>query len=305
MSHPAVQHAGGVAGAGAGAGTGNFPVQPSNQRSPVAIAIANYLFQNPVLKQRIGLFDNERDIEFFRFKRLVRALVSEDYKNKQANPKNGLVPITSEVEAQKVLVLLIQNQLILPVKKLHYAEVKAKRWKPNKSKPTLIRSEKAFVDPDAYYAWLYSKPNPYIILYSILAVIVVFAIILFPLWPPFMKRGVWYLSMAALGLIGLFFAIAIVRLIIYVISLVAFPKPFWLFPNLFEDCGVIESFQPVYAWEEPKKSKKSKKSKSKSKATTSNESNEASSSGVTSGAQVSNGSVTTQKRKVVLEEVQE
>ncbi|EGW34943.1 uncharacterized protein SPAPADRAFT_58071 [Spathaspora passalidarum NRRL Y-27907] len=227
-------------------GNGGVQIQVSEQRTPVAISIANYLYQNPIMKQRTGLLNNTTDIDFFRYKRFERALLSDDYKNKQQNPKNGLIPINDAVEVQKVLVMLIQNQMLLPLNKLHYADIKAvKGWKPNKQKPTLKRSDKAVIDPDAYYGWLYQKPNPFILLYSILAIAGVFAVILFPLWPRIMKRGVWYLSMAALGLIGLFFATAIVRLIIYIISLVAFPKPFWLFPNLFEDCGVLESFQPL------------------------------------------------------------
>ena len=48
--------------------------------------------------------------------------------------------------------------LLLPLQKLHYAEVKAvKGWKPNKEKPTLKRADKAVMDPDVYYGWLYQN----------------------------------------------------------------------------------------------------------------------------------------------------
>ncbi|KAK6882878.1 Translocation protein SEC62 [Candida tropicalis] len=284
---------------------GQFQVPTSTQRSPLASNIANFLFQNPILKQRTGLLNNTSDIEFFRFKRFQRALLSDEYKEKQKNIKNGLIPINNIQDIQNVFVLLIQNQLILPVTKLHYAEIKqVKGWKPNKEKPTLKRAEKAAMDPNAYYGWLYQKPNPFILLYSVLAIAGIFAVILFPLWPNFMKRGVWYLSMGALGLIALFFLTAIVRLIIYIISLVAFPKPFWLFPNLFEDCGVIESFQPVYGWEEPKKKKSKKKSPKKSDGTPITEEKVGSNETKTTGSEVSNNS-TAGKRKVTLEEVEE
>lgn len=247
---------------------GQFQIQTTGQRSPVATRIANFLFKNSILKQRTGLLDNTNDLDFFKYKRFERALLSEDYKSRQQNPKNGLPPISNAQEVQRIFILLIQNQLILPVTKLHYAEVKAiKGWKPNREKPTLKKAEKAVIDPNSYFGWLYTKPNPFILLYSILAIAGVFAVILFPLWPTFMRRGVWYLSMGALGLIGLFFATAIVRLIIYIISLVAFPKPFWLFPNLFEDCGVIESFKPLYGWEEPKQKKRKGKKTKKNKKT--------------------------------------
>ncbi|RLV94315.1 Translocation protein SEC62 [Spathaspora sp. JA1] len=281
-----------------GAGQNGVQIQVSPQRTPLATSLANYLYQNPIMKQRTGLLSNTTDLEFFRYKRFQRALLSDDYKSKQSNPKNGLIPINDTTEVQKVLVMLIQNQMILPVQKLHFDEIKAvKGWKPNRAKPTLKRSDKATIDADAYYGWLYQKPNPFIWLYSILAIVGVFAVILFPLWPRVMKRGVWYLSMGALGLIGLFFVTAIVRLIIYIVSLVAFPKPFWLFPNLFEDCGVIESFQPLYGWEEPKKSKHKRGKKKVGEVVEPIEPSK------TSGSEIS--STSAEKRKVTLEEVEE
>lgn len=73
---------------------------------------------------------------------------------------------------------------------------------------------------------------------------------LFPLWPLFLRQGVWYLSMGMLGLIGLFFAMAIVRLILFIITIFAAPPGLWLYPNLFEDVGFFDSFRPVWAWQE-------------------------------------------------------
>lgn len=275
------------------------PITTSNQRSQVAINIANYLKDNQILKQRTGLLNNSEDVEFFRYKRLARALLSDDYKTKQANHKNGLIPIADEQEAAKVFITLIQSQFVIPVEKLHYNEIKQanKSWKPNKTNPTLKQSTKANIEPNAYFVWTYNKPNPFILLYSILLLVGIFTIILFPLWPNFMKIGVWYLSMGLLGLLGLFFLIAIIRLIIYIITLLVLPRAFWLYPNLFEDCGVLESFQPLYGWDEPKKSKKkSKSSKSASKP-------ETESSGAATGVKPTENAPT--KRKVVLEEVDE
>lgn len=275
-------------------------VPMAQQRSPIALNIARFLKGNKILKERVGLMNNTDDFDFFRYKRLIRALLSDEYKAQQSNPKNGLPDIPNEQEAQKVSVMLMQNQMFVPIHKLHYAEIKQVRgWKPNRTKPTLKRSDKAALDSDAYFAWTYTRPNPYILLYSILTIAAVFAVILFPLWPNFMKRGVWYLSMGALGLIALFFATAIVRLIIYIISLVAFPRPFWLFPNLFEDCGVIESFKPLYGWEE-KKGKKAKKAKKGGPV--SETVGEKVEGAKATGASASEGAV---KRKVTLEEVDE
>jgi len=70
-------------------------------------------------------------------------------------------------------------------------------------------------------------------------VAVVLAGVMFPLWPLPMRIGVWYLSMGVLGLIGLFFATAIVRLILWCVTVVVLKPGIWLFPNLFADVGFV------------------------------------------------------------------
>lgn len=82
------------------------------------------------------------------------------------------------------------------------------------------------------------------------ALALVFTVVMFPLWPLKLRVGVWYLSMGALGLLGLFFAMAIFRLILYGITVVILPRGFWLYPNLFEDVGFFDSFRPVWGWQE-------------------------------------------------------
>ncbi|KAM9903108.1 hypothetical protein OXX79_003558 [Metschnikowia pulcherrima] len=281
-----------------GTASGESQVPLTQQRSPVVMNVANYLRGNPTLKMRGGLLNNKEDVEFFRFKRLQRALLSDDYRQKSANARNQLLPIPNEQEVAKIFVMLISARLLVPVEKLHYKDIrKVRGWEPVKEKPTLRPIGKATLDADAYYAWTYQKPNPYIVLYGFLMLAAVFAVILFPLWPRFMRVGVWYLSMGCLGLLGLFFAMAIVRLIIFVVTFLALPNAFWLYPNLFEDCGFFESFQPLYAWSgtSTKKSKKKKAAKEKAEVSSPNEA-------TASGVEKSTGAV---KRPVTLEEVEE
>lgn len=101
-----------------------------------------------------------------------------------------------------------------------------------------ITPQQLFV-PDEYYAW-FVDPNP---IKSLLAagamVAVVLAGVMFPLWPLKMRIGVWYLSMGVLGLIGLFFATAVVRLILWCATVVVLKPGIWLFPNLFADVGFV------------------------------------------------------------------
>lgn len=86
-------------------------------------------------------------------------------------------------------------------------------------------------------------------LYGTGVLLITLAGVMFPMWPYELRVLVWYLSMAALGLLGALFVLAIIRLIIWVGTLVFMGKGGWLFPNLFADVGIIESFQPTWEWE--------------------------------------------------------
>lgn len=293
----------------AGAGmAGGQPVPLNQQRLPLVMNVANFLRSNKTLKMRTGLMNNKEELDFFRFKRLQRALLSDEYKQKSADPKNQLVQIKNEQDVAGIFVKMIQARLLVPVDKLHYQQIKeVKGWKPNKQKPTLRPSQQATVEDDAYYVWVYQKPNPYMLLYAILMLVGVFAVVLFPLWPVFMRVGVWYCSMGLLGLLGLFFAMAFVRLIIFVVTYLTMPQAFWLYPNLFADCGFFESFQPVYSWsktaEEKRLLKEKKKNRKQGSAKIEEVSEEAGSdAAVSSGVEKSTGAT---KRTVTLESVDE
>ena len=70
-------------------------------------------------------------------------------------------------------------------------------------------------------------------------ILLMLAGVMFPLWPSSMRVGVWYLSIGLLGLIGAFFGLAIVRLIIWCVTTVTMSPAIWIFPNLFEDVGFV------------------------------------------------------------------
>lgn len=123
---------------------------------------------------------------------------------------------------------------------------------------------------DGYYMWIWEGSQLKVYLGAIALVAVILAGVLFPLWPNFLKLGVWYLSVGVLCLVGVFFGIALIRLLLYIITYPVLPRGFWLFPNLFEDCGIIESFIPLYGFDpvkEKKKSSSSETSKTKDSAT--------------------------------------
>lgn len=224
-----------------------------------ALAIASLLRHHKELKQRKGLFQT-RQVDFFRYKRFVRALKSPEYAKKSAAQPDIYPPVIEEgktdeeadVKARLLFVALIRAQLVLPCSKLNSAQSKQQGLKLNKEYPNLVLSTKAALQPDEYYVWNYNPKT----LMDYLAVIGVVAAILtlvcYPLWPYCMRRGSYYVSLGALGLLAIFFVIAIIRLIIYLFSLTFANQKggFWIFPNLFEDCGVIESFKPLYGFGE-------------------------------------------------------
>lgn len=285
----------------------------SKEKNPIAIAVATAVRKNALLKQRQGILSTTKNkTDFFRFKRFVRAIQSDDFKKKIAKSGKNVPPIPDETNAiNQVFIMLIQNQLVVPVTKLKTQDAKKQGYKIDKETPALELSTKAVLQADAYYAWNYDPPNPYMLLYSILVVCAIFTVILFPLWPFWMRKGVWYLSTGLLCLVGLFFVIAIIRLIIYLFSL-GMSQQFWLFPNLFADCGVLESFKPLYEWENPgavgKKGKKAGKNRKSSDKTTEKATEKTTTSPApqeTSTTAAKPTETSTKKRTVTLEEVRD
>ncbi|XP_055332009.1 LOW QUALITY PROTEIN: translocation protein SEC62-like [Paramacrobiotus metropolitanus] len=136
-----------------------------------------------------------------------------------------------------------------------------------------LHSQQVFLDSEDAYVWVY---EPTSILNVVMGVGLVFGAIgicLFPLWPPIVRQGVYYLSLLAVGLIGLLITVSLLRYVVFAIvwGVTMGRVHFWYLPNLTEDCGFFESFVPLYSCTKPSqedknKSKKDKKSgKSKEK----------------------------------------
>ncbi len=156
--------------------------------------------------------------------------------------------VNSHQKAIEVFAKMPINRMALRVSKLTTSEAREKSLKPQRDAPCLELITHQEFGPDMYYVWLYEKVNPMSYVYGALVILGIFSVVLFPLWPVFMRKGVWYLSVAVMGLIGLIIFIAILRLILFAITVVVLPQGFWLFPNLFADVGFFESFVPLYGW---------------------------------------------------------
>lgn len=199
-------------------------------------------------------------------KSAIKALLSPAYAKLKGVPK-----ITTEAEAIATLATVNSFAFFLRVQRGAPSGSSA-------SSPKVLQviPEQRFA-ADEYYVWFFEGSQWTTYAGAILMVGVMLAGVMFPLWPPIMRQGVYYLSMGMLGLIGLFFGIAIVRLIFYIITVVVASPGIWVFPKLFADVGFVraldsarlfwiyishlqvESFIPLWEWDLPKKKTKKKK----------------------------------------------
>lgn len=235
------------------------PIQPGPPK-PEAIAVANFL-KSQDLKPRTVIHDEKRK-DMFRVMRAIRALHSPAYQ--KARAKNPLLPeVHDRASAENTFKLLPLSLLALRVSKVdpEHGHEGHNHAKPKRVKGlwTVRIEQHQEANDDNYYIWLYEGSQWKQKLYAAGALVLVIAVVLFPLWPLFLRQGVWYLSMGMLGLIGLFFAMAIVRLILFIITMFTAAPGLWLYPNLFEDVGFFDSFRPVWAWQETPEDIKAKK----------------------------------------------
>jgi translocation protein SEC62 len=228
--------------------TQQVPVNPNSPKDPKAIAVAQFL-RSQNLKPRTCIMDGQRK-DMFKVKRAIRALESPAYE--KARKKNPLLPpVTDRASAENVFKLLPLSVLALRVSKVDphagHGHGKTKRVK---GLWTVKIEQHQEADPMMHYVWLYEGPQWKQKAMAAAVVAGIFAVVLFPLWPIMLRQGVWYLSVGMMGLLGLFFAMAIFRLILFCITVFAVPPGLWLFPNLFEDVGFFDSFKPLWGWQE-------------------------------------------------------
>lgn len=225
--------------------------------NPQALAVAAFL-KGQDLKQRTSILGGERK-DMFRVKRALRALQSPAYE--KARKKNPLLPeITDRASLENAFKLLPLSMLALRVCKIE-PELGANGKKPKRVKGQWnVRIEQQQdAGDDMYYVWLYEGSQIKRQLYAAVALVLIFIVVLYPLWPLVLRQGVYYLSWGLLGLLGLFFLMAIFRVILFCVTYFAVPPGLWLYPNLWEDVSFMDSFRPVWAWHESAADKKKKK----------------------------------------------
>lgn len=187
-------------------------------------------------------------------KRALRAIESPAYAKASSKKNSPLPALTAGFPSHEILKLLPLSLLALRVSKTDahegHSHGPAKPAKRTKGLWHVRIEQQQDISSELHYVFLYDGPQWRQKLYAGGALAAVFTVVLFPLWPIKLRIGVWYLSMGMLGLIGLFFAMAIFRLILFVITMFAVPPGLWLYPNLFEDVGFFDSFRPLWGWQE-------------------------------------------------------
>ncbi|KAI2624222.1 translocation protein [Hypoxylon sp. NC1633] len=234
------------------------PIRPGPP-NPVAVALANFL-RAQSLKPRTCILNGERK-DMFRVKRALRALESPAYA--KARGKNPALPeIKDRASLENTFKMLPMSMLALRVSKIdpHEGHDHApKKGKRIKGLWTVKIEQQQDAGDDMYYVWLYEGSQIMRKVYGALALVLIFTVVLYPLWPLVLRQGVYYLSWGFLMLLGLFFLMAIFRIILFCVTYFVVPPGLWLYPNLWEDVSFMDSFRPVWAWHETTKPKKKKK----------------------------------------------
>jgi translocation protein SEC62 len=180
------------------------------------------------LKNRVGVLNGKR-VDYFKGRSAVKALLSPAYAKTKNTPK-----ITSEEQAQTLLHNIIPFTYFLRVD----------RGQPvgSTSSPKLLQiNQMQLFKPEEYYAWFYEGSQWTNYVGGVAMVAIILAGVMFPLWPPILRLGVWYLSLIFLGLIGLLLVISVIRLIFYIITVLVASPGIWIFPRLFADVGFVRS----------------------------------------------------------------
>lgn len=198
---------------------------------PATKAVAEYLVSSKSeLKLRETKLKDKR-ISYFKGKHAVNALLRPNAKPLNLDPESAL----------SVLTFMLRKELMFKIT----------------LKPVALATNYKFAtdqdfDPLGYYVMVYQGSRFWSYVAAIGVLLLVFVGVLFPLWPPFMRQGSYYVSLLMLGLLGLLMALGVFRWILWILLVVTMGRGGWLYPNLFADVGIIESFYPLWVWDKPK-----------------------------------------------------
>jgi len=220
---------------------------------PEAAKVVAWLRNKAGMKTKVGVLGGKR-VDYFKGKSAAKALQSPAFAKLKNMPK-----VTNEEEAGQLLQSIIPYAFYLKVDRKHSVSSTSSQGVKGPSMKVLEVIREQNFAPDQYYVWLIEGSQIKTLLGGVAMVAIILAGVMFPLWPTSLRIGVWYLSMAMLGVIALFFGLAIFRLIFYILTWVTVKPGIWIFPNLFADVGFVDSFIPGWEWDAPPPKKKKRK----------------------------------------------
>lgn len=104
-----------------------------------------------------------------------------------------------------------------------------------------VNAQTAF-EPKGRYVWIYEGSKTWRNVYLTCIIVGFFLCCLFPIWPRFVKVGVWYLSVTFLLFM---IALIIFRLTVFGIAWIC-GYDLWVLPNIFDDDATFyDSFKPL------------------------------------------------------------
>lgn len=199
-------------------------------------------------------------------KRESEKLKTIEEKDKEEEEEEEAEEEVKEKEKEKEATKEVEDVVDKETKEEKDEKDKEKK-KKKKSKIKLdMHLEQVFIDGSDAYVWMYDPIPFWYYIVGALCLCGAIAVCLFPLWPPGVRKGVYYLSVAAAGFLGVILGLAVLRFVVFVIIWVLTfgHHHLWLLPNLTEDVGFFASFWPLYHYEYrgegyDKKKKKKKK----------------------------------------------
>ncbi len=190
-------------------------------------------FLRETSKSGIKFFEGimaEKRVEVFKGSSAIKALLSDSYKkNKKC------APVHTKEDAEALLQRMLNCGFFI-----RSTSVNGTKF----LQPDLSRKW----SEDGLYVWVLESSQFWTIMGALGLLAVSFTLVMFPLWPAPMRNIAWYVMMALVAFVIFLIVTSIVRLIVFGITYFTCSPGIWIFPNLYEDVGFIESFIPVWDW---------------------------------------------------------
>ncbi|KAJ1346490.1 hypothetical protein KIN20_001280 [Parelaphostrongylus tenuis] len=220
------------------------------------------------------------EVHYFSGSKAVDTLMDSCYGTKAKNEASMLFP--NRLAAVNYMRALMTHQLffrarkLVPKKKEEKDRKDKEAAKPGKDDEDKKKKKKVklevhdvqvFSDDKDVYVWVFDPTPLYKKVIGLLMVLGTIIGCLFPLWPMWLRQGVYYLSLAGIAAFGAIVVVAILRTFLFgIIWLATMGRhKLWILPNLTEDCGFFESFQPWYTYEYCPRVGKAEKTEKKKK----------------------------------------